>query len=119
MNYRAAKIPVSCDETVIRQWVHDLTICPQTLKTALQREGVRHEVWYLGREHGKPFLIGVMDCDNHERAVQIFLESEHDIDRIHRAFTTHWLMDDIEQLDVSPQHEPRYPQYEKLFEAFA
>ena len=70
MNYRATKVPPVCGEGVVREWASYMIDHIDEASLALRNEGVRHEVWFLGRG-SRLSVLGVMEVDDlaHSRPV--------------------------------------------------
>ena len=68
---------------------------------SLNREGVRHEAWYLCP--GQPLcVIGLMDVDDADAAAHAMAVSPLSVDRIHRQFKEHWLRSGITPIQFEP-----------------
>jgi hypothetical protein len=116
MTYRAAKIPLTCDEFRVRQWSNYMLGHMEEVLGSLNREGVRHEAWYLCP--GQPLcVIGLMDVDDADAAALAMSASILSVDRIHRQFKEHWLRSGITQIQFDPSNNQLDSEYELLFEA--
>lgn len=116
MTYRAAKIPLTCDELRVRQWSNYMRGHMEEVLESLHREGVRHEAWYLCP--GQPLcVIGLMDVDDADAAAHAMSVSPLSVDRIHRQFKEHWLRSGITPIQFEPGNSDLDSEYELLFEA--
>lgn len=118
MKYRATKIPILCDEKVVRQWADYMCDHLDEVSISLRNEGVRHEMWFMGKGSSL-FLIGVMDVDDIAASRAVAAQSGLSVDDVHRRFKAHWDKRSIETLSIEPSGTPNFPECELLFEAWS
>jgi len=119
MNYKAKKIRLTCAEETVREWASFMLAHLNEVSSALQQEGVGHELWYIGDDDVSLFIIGVMDVDDKADSVAVSKKSQLSVDVIHRQFKVHWDRSSIEELRIERLHVPRFEGCELLFEARA
>lgn len=56
------------------------------VQKTLEDEGVRLEVVLLDESDEGDSLIFILDCDDYDRAVEVYNQSVHDFDEYHRKF---------------------------------
>ena len=115
-NYHATKIPLLCNEETVRQWADYMREHLAEVASALRMEGVRHEMWLLGKDV-ELFIIGVMDVDDVTNATAISQRSKSRVDEVHRRFKAHWDRDRVHRLAIDTTQEPTFSECELLFEA--
>ena len=115
MNYRATKIRVICDEETVREWAAYMRAHIDEASMALRNEGVRHEMWFMGRDPSL-FVIGVMDVDDVAASRQVAVKSRLSVDEVHRGFKAFWDKDSLQTLAVDRTEVPRFEDCELLFE---
>ncbi|WP_152027249.1 DUF6176 family protein [Brucella pituitosa] len=119
MNYEAKKIRLTCGEKAVREWASFMLAHLNEVSSALQQEGVRHELWYIGSDDVSLFIIGVMDVDDKAASVAVSQKSQLSVDAIHRQFKVHWDRSSIEELKIERLRVPSFEGCELLFEARA
>jgi hypothetical protein len=85
MNYRATKVRLTCDERTVREWTSYMLDHLDEVSLALRNEGVRHEMWFMGRDSSL-FVIGVMDVDDIAASRAAAAKSELSVDEVHKRF---------------------------------
>jgi hypothetical protein len=116
MNYRATKIRLTCDERTVREWASYMLDNNDEVVLALRNEGVRHEMWFMGRDSSL-FVIGVMDVDDAAASRAVAAKSRLNVDEVHRRFKRHWERGGLETLSIDPACIPSFGGCELLFEA--
>lgn len=115
-NYHATKIPLLCNEDTVRQWAGYMLQHLDEVASALRVEGVRHEMWLLGKDDAL-FVIGVMDVDEVTNAAVVPQKSRFGVDEVHKRFKAHWDSERAHRLAIDTTEEPTFPECELLFEA--
>jgi hypothetical protein len=116
MNYQATKIRLTCNERTIREWSAYMLDHIDEVSLALCNEGVRHEMWFMGRDTSL-FLIGVMDVDDAAASRAIAARSQLGVDEAHRRFKRHWDKRSLQKLSIDRGRIPAFDDCELLFEA--
>jgi len=117
MNYSAKKIYLTCHEQEVREWEAYMQAHMDEVVQSLSQEGVRHEAWYMGKDDGGLYVIGVMDVDDQAASSAIAQSSSLSIDKIHRQFKTHWNRSKITNLCIAPECPPTFEGCEILLDA--
>ena len=117
MPYSAAKIFVTCDEAEVRNWAAFMTANLDEVRQSLRNEGAQHELWFMGKEAGSIYLIGVMNVADEEKSAAVAASSTLSVDEVHRKFKKHWDRDRSAKLEIDPSAAPSFGELELLFEA--
>lgn len=116
MPYLAKKIPVSCDESTVFEWVAFMKANLTEVQTSLRQEGVLHEQWYLKREKDGLTLVGVMNVADSDVARKAANASVLEVDKVHRAFKKYWVKGKICDVDIDPDGPPNFTGHELLID---
>ena len=117
MNYSAHKIPLTCDEPVVREWAAYMAAHADEVSQSLAQEGVRHELWVMGRDAEGLFLIGVTDVVDRKASWKAAQASTLSVDAVHRVFKQHWDRARNHDLPIDPACAPEFPDCETLIDA--
>jgi hypothetical protein len=52
----------------------------------LANEGINLEVWILEEADDGYYLVSLLETEDYDRALEIFQQSQHDVDDYHRKF---------------------------------
>ncbi|MEI9985958.1 MAG: DUF6176 family protein [Aliidongia sp.] len=115
MNYIARKRYVTCDRSAIDRWAAYLNEHLEEGAESLAQEGVRHEIWWAGKDDEGLFLVCAMDVDDIDRAWAVFNASTLSVDQVHREFMKHWGR--RVEIEIDRSKAPSFPEYELLIDA--
>lgn len=116
MNYQAKKIFLTCSENTVREWAAFMNRHKNEVAQSLLQEGVRHEMWLMGRNQNQLYIIGVMDVDDRTASSKIAKQSMLSVDKVHREFKTHWDRSKMEDLKIDPLRPPNFAECELLID---
>lgn len=86
----------------LREWMAEVREREDEAVETLQNEGVYTESTFLGRDEEGPYLLYYVEAEDFEAAMEAYRESDHDIDREHRAVMDEVLADDHPDEGIEP-----------------
>ena len=68
----------------LRTWMHELQSRPEEARATFADEGVRHERAMLVPTSDGPLAVYVMECEDYDKALDVFARSTHAVDLKHK-----------------------------------
>ncbi len=72
----------------VRAWAKMMNSRSGDVSQTLRDEGVRMEMVFLEESDEGDSLLFLLDTDDYDRAVEIFMQSDHEVDKYHLEFLT-------------------------------
>jgi hypothetical protein len=89
----------------VERWADECNHRSNEVAATLQQEGIRHEIVILEHAADGDYLIFVMETDDYERALEVFMASALPIDEYHRQFLRDHVLES-RPMRVLSCHEP-------------
>jgi hypothetical protein len=70
----------------VEAWAAEMNRRADEVASTLADEGIKLEVWILEEAEDGHYLVSLLETDDYDRAVEIYQQSKHEVDEIHRKF---------------------------------